>query len=299
MVRPVNFGFNPQTADDNAFQEAPGETSLKSIAVGAQEEFDAFVAKLRAAGVEVTVVDDTQEPLKRDAVFPNNWITTHADGTLITYPMFSPMRRLERRDDIIEQLQEAYTINRHIALEAWEEEKGKMLEGTGALILDRDNRIAFACISKRCSREAVEEWCSMMNYQPVTFNGTDPLGQPIYHTNVMMAMGEDQIVISPDCVSKNEGPWLLKQLERTGKEIIRISWEQVKHFAGNMLQLRGKDGLIWAMSTAAYESLTPAEVQKLTKNDTQIVHSDLTTIETYGGGSARCMLAEIFLSTKE
>lgn len=295
MVRPVNFGFNPQTAVDNAFQEPPGDTSKKSIAAGAQEEFDAFVTQLRAAGVEVTVIDDTQEPLKRDAVFPNNWITTHADGTLITYPMISPMRRFERRSDIIEQLQESYLVNRHIALEAWEEERGKMLEGTGALILDRDKRIAFACISKRCSRTAVEEWCSMMDYQPVTFNGTDLLGQPIYHTNVMMAMGEEQIVISPDCVSKNEGPWLLEQLQRTGKEIIRISWEQVKQFAGNMLQLRGKDGLIWAMSTAAYESLTPAQVQILSKNQTQIVHSDLSTIETYGGGSARCMLAEIFL----
>lgn len=295
MVRPANFGFNPETADDNAFQEVPGAVSEASIAERAVQEFDGFVEKLREVGIEVMVIEDSPEPAKTDAVFPNNWITTHSDGTLITYPMYSPNRRLERRGDILDAIADRWTVNRHMALESWEKYPDMMLEGTGALVLDRAHKMAYACLSKRSTHQALNEWCEMTGYLPIPFQATDPFGLPVYHTNVIMAVGKGQVVICTESIIDKDRSRVMASIGQTGKLLIDLSWHQIAQFAGNMLQLQGKYGPVWAMSSQAYTALDQKQVQMLQSDGSQIVHADLKTIETYGGGSARCMLAEIFL----
>ncbi|MEL6970801.1 MAG: arginine deiminase-related protein [Bacteroidota bacterium] len=294
MVRPAHFGFNAQTAGNNAFQTNDPSNTPEDISRIAQEEFDGFVKELRSAGVNVIVVDDTEIPLKYDAVFPNNWFSTHSEGTIITYPMYAPMRRMERRPDVISKLRKRFGYKKLIALEGREEEE-RFLESTGSMILDRDNEIVYACRSIRTDEGLLDEFALWMGYEKVIFESYDQNGLPIYHTNVMMALGIDFCVICldsiRDAVQRRE---VTDHLTATGKEIVAITIAQMAAFAGNMLQVRGKDDETYlAMSSRAYQSLTPEQIEQLQRH-TNLLHSSLHTIETYGGGSARCMMAEIF-----
>jgi hypothetical protein len=295
MIRPANFGFNPETAGNNAFQRNPGERSVTEIAQQAIVEFDEFVRKLREVGVDVLVVEDTPSPITPDAVFPNNWITTHADGTVVTYPMYAPTRRLERRKEVVEILQKRFRVNREWSLvEA--EQQGVFLEGTGSMILDRMHRIVYACRSPRTDQALLEQFCREMKYEMVLFDAEDQNGQSIYHTNVLMALGNDLVVICLAAVKTMAERRILEaRFAQTGKEVIEIRPEQMNAFAGNMLQVAGKGGRPFlVMSEQAYRSLRSDQVEALQRK-TEILYSPLSTIETYGGGSARCMMAEIFL----
>lgn len=294
MVRPARFGYNPQTADSNAFQQPNEVLSDKEVALRAVDEFDGLVHTLREAGITVVVVEDTVEPHKPDAVFPNNWVSFHQDGTIVTYPMLATQRRQECRADVLLTLRERYGFTRRIALEE-QETKGRFLEGTGSLVLDRVHRIAYACHSNRTHPEVLSAFAQKMNFRIVLFNAVDMEGQAIYHTNVMMALGTTFVVICLDTIrSTDERSALEAELAQTNKAVIPISLEQMVAFAGNMLQVvndRGDTYLI--MSEQAYRSLQPDQIDQIEQH-TGILFSPLKTIETYGGGSARCMLAEIF-----
>ncbi len=298
MVRPAAFGFNAQTAESNAFQTSETELSKSEISKKAQEEFDGFVALLRRRGVNVIVIEDSFEPLKPDAVFPNNWITFHHNGTVITYPMQAPSRRVERREDVIEMIKDSYEVKRRVRFEEYETE-GRFLEGTGSMILDRVHRRVYACISPRTEPRLLDEFCAWANYEKVEFRARDGEGVDIYHTNVMMAMGETFVVICMDSVTEpNDQKKLYKVFEETDKEIINITLGQMMSFAGNMLQVRNEEGeTILVMSSQAYDSLTEGQVSQIEKH-TSILHAPINTIEKFGGGSARCMMAEVFLPVK-
>lgn len=298
MVRPAHFGFNPQTAESNAFQVNDKELSKSEIEQMAILEFDEFVRRLREVGVDVIVIQDTDYPVKSDAVFPNNWVTFHPGGQVVTYPMESPIRRQERRKDIFEYLGQRFFIKKHIRLESAEEE-GKYLEGTGSMILDRPAKVIYASRSTRTDKDLVYKFAKMATYQAIFFNATDGEGQAIYHTNVMMAMGESFVVIALETVrDSKERQILLDSFAKTNKEVINISLAQMMAFAGNMLQVcndQGKTFLV--MSEQAYQSLEEAQIVQIKKH-TNILYSPINTIETYGGGSARCMMAEVFLPEK-
>ena len=298
MVRPASFGFNPQTAANNAFQTNDTSLDIQAIKAKAIEEFDQFVDKLRNAGVNIIVAEDTSEPVKMDAVFPNNWITLHENGTVITYPMHAPMRRLERREDIIEQIGTNFQIKKRIHLEEGEAQH-QFLEGTGSMIFDRQNQIVYACRSVRTSVDLLDRFCKEMEAEKLLFNAVDANGLPIYHTNVMMALGETFVVICMDSIpDATERALLASKFKETNKAIISIRMDQMLAFAGNMLQVRNRAGEgILVMSKQAYDSLEASQIEQLSKH-TQLLHSDIKTIETYGGGSARCMMAEVFLPKK-
>ena len=299
MVRPARFGYNEETAANNAFQKNDERLSEEKIAQLAIEEFDALVTQLRAIGVEVIVVKDTNDPLTPDAVFPNNWISFHENGTLITYPMFSSIRRKERRIDLVEELSKRFYIDHRIELEGHEIEN-RFLEGTGSLILDRPNKVLYACLSPRTEEQLTKELAAKLGYRAIIFTAKDDEGQEIYHTNVMMALGEDFAVICLDTITDIlERQDVIEALEETDKEIIEISLEQMMQFAGNMLQVEGKDGASYlVMSKAAYDSLDEEQIATI-KEHTTILSSAIPTIETYGGGSVRCMMAEVFLPPKQ
>jgi hypothetical protein len=295
MVRPAHFGYNEETAGNNAFQVNDQSLSPQEIQEKAKAEFDAFVAKLRAVGVNIIMVEDTSDPLTPDAVFPNNWVTFHQDGLIITYPMYAPKRRLERREDVLIGLSRQFTISNHVRMEG-HEAQNRFLEGTGSMILDRPNRLVYACLSPRTDAELLDEFCKITGYTPVVFHSVDGQGQDIYHTNVMMALGETFVVIVLDTIRDvQEREAMLARFAATGKEVIDLSMEQMMSFAGNMLQVRNTEGQTFlVMSTQAYQSLRQEQVAQIEKH-TRIVHSPIDTIETYGGGSARCMMAEVFL----
>lgn len=295
MVRPANFGFNEETAASNAFQSKDDDLINGAASIKAIAEFDAFVEKLKAKGVNVIVVEDTADPVKPDAVFPNNWVTFHQDGTVITYPMLSKTRRLERRDDVIEGLIGDYHISRKVELETYEDEN-IILEGTGSLILDRPNRLAYACLSPRTSEDLLKRFCEIAEFDPVDFYAVDGDGKEIYHTNVMMALGETFVVICMESVkTERDKKFLLDRFKETKKEVIEISLDQMMHFAGNMLQVRNEKGdTFLVMSDAAYHSLNATQISQIEKH-TEIIHAAIPTIETLGGGSVRCMMAEVFL----
>ncbi len=298
MIRPVSFRMNEQTAVNNYFME---EMVLKdkSINEKAQEEFDAFVTVLRSKGVKVIVVEDTIEPDTPDSIFPNNWVSFHESGTVAVYPMFAENRRKERRDDIFDILeQHGFKISEIIDYTAAEQE-GVFLEGTGSILKDRDNQKAYCALSERAHEELFIEFCEDFDCFPVIFNANQTVdGErlPIYHTNVMMALAENFAVICLDSIDdKNERKNVVQHLKKNGKEIIEITEEQMHHFAGNMLQVIGaNDQRLMVMSSQAYHSLNTAQVKNIEKH-CEIVHSSLDTIETCGGGSARCMMAEVFL----
>ena len=298
MIRPVAYRMNEQTAINNYFQE---NLNLSDVVINtkAQKEFDVFVIKLRAVGVAVIVEDDILEMETPDSIFPNNWVSFHENGDVGLYPMFAENRRRERREDILIRLEkEGFIINGLIDYTSAEQE-GLFLEGTGSLILDRVNRKAYCALSPRADEDLVIEFCEDFEYDPIIFKANQTIkGQrlPIYHTNVLMALGENIAVICLDSIdSKSEKKMLIQNLKEDGKEIVKISESQMQRFAGNMLQVKGaNDHNFMVMSSAAYHSLIPEQIRSIEKNST-IIHSDLNTIETCGGGSARCMMAEIFL----
>ena len=294
MVRPANFGFNPQTAVNNAFQTRNKDLTSEEVATKAKEEFDQLVDKLRAVGITVIVIEDTKEPIKKDAIFPNNWFTTHTNGSIITYPMFAPIRRLERREDIIKLLEDKFNYSKRIHLE-FHEEDNQFLEGTGSIILDRVNRILFACKSVRTHEGVLSELCEGSDFEKIVFDALDESNIPIYHTNVMMALGETFCVICLDSIkNKAQRKILQDKLMSSGKEIIEISFQQMNAFAGNMLHLRGKgDETYLVMSQQAYDTLHDDQIKQLEKH-TNLLYSPINTIEFSGGGSVRCMIAEIF-----
>ena len=296
MVRPANFAFNEETAANNAFQSRDGKLNAAEMRERAMQEFDGFVAQLRAAGVDVLVAADTNTPVKPDAVFPNNWVTFHQEGWVVTYPMFAPTRRLERSDAIIEQvLENGFNAGKRLHFES-SEPNGRFLEGTGSIIFDHQHRLAYACLSPRTDAGLLEDLCQDIGYQKVVFHSVDGNGQDIYHTNVMMALGETFVVICLDSVrDAGERKMLEEKFRETGKEIVDISLGQMNSFAGNMLQVRNTEGqTILVMSSQAFNALTPVQIQQL-EALTRLLHAPIETIETYGGGSARCMMAEVFL----
>ncbi|WP_205513358.1 citrulline utilization hydrolase CtlX [Longitalea arenae] len=291
MIRPVNFGFNAQTAVNNAFQVAGADAAAQEKA---QAEFDNFVTLLRENGVIVTVIDDTPEPHTPDSVFPNNWISFHEQGTICLYPMFAENRRQERKPPVIKQLQEIFAITNTIDLSGYEQEQ-LFLEGTGSMVLDRDHKIAYACLSPRTNQTVLDDFCKKMGYRPVLFTAVDGAGKAIYHTNVMMCVADRYVVICLESLPNHaEFQMVQEYVGKTGKELISISFEQMNHFAGNMLQVQNRAGeKLLVMSTQAYQSLRAEQIKKL-ETYNRILHAPLTTIETNGGGSARCMMAEVF-----
>jgi len=298
MIRPVNFRMNEQTAVNNYFQE---ELSTSAIAVNekAQQEFDTFVTILKEKGVEVIVIDDTKEVDTPDSIFPNNWVSFHANGTVGLYPMFAENRRNERREDVLTRLeQEGFQIENIIDYTSAEEEN-LFLEGTGSLLIDRVNRIVYCALSARAEEELIIEFCEDFDCMPVIFTANQTVNGerlPIYHTNVMMCLAETFAVICLETIDhKKERKNVIEHLKKSKKEIIAITDAQMQQFAGNMLQVLGaKDKRYLIMSTQAFESLRPEQITAIEKH-CEIVHSSLSTIETCGGGSARCMMAEVFL----
>ncbi|NNF35078.1 MAG: amidinotransferase [Saprospiraceae bacterium] len=293
MIRPSNFGYNQETAEDNAFQSNDGAESVEEIVEIAKDEFDRFVDTLLNEGVRVHVIEDTPVPVKNDSVFPNNWISFHENGWVITYPMFSEMRRLERREDIVEDMMAHFQFNRRYSFEHYEENE-LFLEGTGSLVLDRTHKIAYASLSVRTDVTILDKWAVLTGYRTQIFHGTDKTDQPIYHTNVLMAMGDEFVVICLDTIKDDEERNnIMDSFARTGKEVIHISYDQMEAYAGNMLQLNTPGGSIIVMSTQAYNSLTDDQIIKISQYS-KIVHSNIPVIEKYGGGSVRCMMAEVF-----
>lgn len=298
MVRPVAFRMNEETAVNNFFQE---KLQLKNEEINkkAQEEFDSLVKKLESVGVNVVVVNDKKELDTPDSIFPNNWVSFHQDGTAVVYPMFAENRRRERRMDFFEELESmGFKINEVLDYTKAEEE-GVFLEGTGSMILDRENQKAYCALSPRADEDLFIEFCEDMEFTPVIFSAyqdVDGKRKLIYHTNVMMCVADEFAVICLDCIDdKKERNNVKRHLKEDGKEIIEITETQIHEFAGNMLQLKGaNDKKYLVMSTTAHKSLTRDQIRRIEKH-CEILSSDLNTIETCGGGSARCMIAEVFL----
>ncbi|GEM54411.1 amidinotransferase [Flavobacterium branchiophilum] len=302
MIRPVAFRMNEQTAVNNYYQKVIDGLLPATVNAKAQQEFDDFVAKLTAVGVEVIVVSDTLEPDTPDSIFPNNWVSFHENGDVVLYPMFAENRRLERREDIIEILEaKGFGVSEYMDYTAAEDDQ-IFLEGTGSLLLDRANGKAYCALSPRADEELFIEFCEDYEFSPIIFEAFQTVnGQRklIYHTNVMMCLGETFAVICADAIDdKKERKMVLDALKSDNKEIILITEEQVNNFAGNMLEVRGKnDKRYLVMSAAAHQCLTPNQIMQLEKH-AEILSSSLDTIEACGGGSARCMMAEIFLPKK-
>lgn len=291
MVRPARFGFNEETAGNNYFQQ---KTAQEEAAEKALKEFDAFVSLLRGNDVDVTVVQDTPEPWTPDSIFPNNWFSSHISGELVLYPMFAENRRQERKPDVLNFLRRKMNHTKIIDLTSWEQ-KNEFLEGTGSMIFDREKRIAYACRSPRTSEKVLKDFCSKMNFDAVVFDSFDQNGNLIYHTNVMMEVGSQVAVVCLESIKdEKEREKVVTKLTETGKIIVDITLNQVNQFAGNMLELKSRNGSpLMIMSSSARNALTP-EQEKTISTYTKIVSADISTIETNGGGSARCMIAEIF-----
>ena len=297
MIRPVRFRTNEETIVNNYFQKGINITQ-EEINRKAQQEFDTLVQKLREVGVHVIQVEDIYEQDTPDSIFPNNWISFHNNGDVAIYPMFAENRRRERREDILDIVEQAGFEIENVFDYTEAENEGIFLEGTGAMVLDRIHRKAYCALSPRASEELFIEFCEDFEYTPVIFRAfqkTDGELKPIYHTNVMMALGRTFAIVCLDTIEdKKERKNVLNHLKEDKKEIITISREQVDYYAGNMLEVKGKEHSYLVMSQTAYESLTPQQIEAIERH-TQILYSDLSTIEICGGGSARCMLAEVFL----
>ena len=290
MVSPVAFGYNEETAVNNAFQEEGDENNIPQKA---RKESDNYVQLLKDNGINVIAVEDTKKPHTPDSVFPNNWFSTHEDGTLVLYPMLAPNRRAERDPKTITTIMEAAGIKRILDLSEWED-KGKFLEGTGSMVLDRKSKVAYACRSPRTSEAVLDEFCRKLGYRPVVFDALDKNGNPVYHTNVVMSVGErfavvcKEVIISPPELSEVEA-----SLTAAGKEIIWITSDQMCHFAGNILEVKNiRDEHFIVMSQTAKDSFTSSQLAKLDSYGT-VLPVSIPNIESIGGGSARCMMAEV------
>jgi hypothetical protein len=302
MIRPACFCFNAETAVSNAFQndQYADSSSANQTQQQALIEFDRMVEQLRSHGVHVDVFDDTSSPIKPDAIFPNNWFSTHSDGTIILYPMLAENRRLERREDLIKILCQTHRVNAIIDLSVYEQQK-KYLEGTGSLVLDHINKIVYAIRSPRTDELIIERFTKLMNYQQpsIIFDSVDSNQKAIYHTNVMMAIGTHvAIICSESIVDEEQRNLIVKSLEQNGKrKIIDITFAQMNHFAGNMLEIQNKQGqYLLVMSKSAYDSLNDEQRKSIEETNTKLISFDVSTIEQCGGGSVRCMIAENFLS---
>ncbi len=298
MIEPAAFGFNAETAQNNYFQVNSENAETQNRAL---QEFNNFVEKLRSKGINVITVKDTLEPRTPDSIFPNNWISMHQDGTVVLYPMCAVNRRWERRNDILEILKRNFSVKEIIDFSAPEND-GKFLEGTGSMIFDHDNKLAYGSVSLRLDEQLFREFCEKFGFEPVVFHSYQTANNerlPIYHTNVMMCVADQFVVICLDCIDdETERVNVVNVIVNSGKEIIEISESQMQRFAGNMLQLQNPEGKKFlVMSLSAYQSLTPEQISNIEKYS-EIIYSDLETIETNGGGSARCMLAEVFLEKK-
>jgi len=293
MIRPSRFYPNPETAADNAFQQNT-ECDSDALTLMARKEFDAAVKILRAAGVNVHVFEDTAEPEKPDAVFPNNWISTHHDGRIALFPMYSALRRRERRSDIIDELRKHYRVSEVIDYSAFENE-GRCLEGTGSLVFDHLNKIAYVSLSNRSNPKVIQRFADDFGYEPITFTSIGSNGQAIYHTNVMMCIGTPFAMIGLETISnKAERQAVRNRLEETGKEIVELSADQIADFAGNAIELHDWDGeKLLVLSARAARALAKEQRRKLSRY-ARLVPLELPTIEL-GGGSARCIIATIHL----
>ncbi len=293
MIRPVSFSFNEQTAQSNAFQTRSSDQ--QQVQAKALAEFDGLVEVLRDNDVNVTVIDDTAQPHTPDSIFPNNWVSFHEDGEVFLYPMQATNRRLERREDIITTLEDNFKVKHVIDLSHFEHE-GKFLEGTGSMVLDRENKIVYACLSPRTNENVLAAFCEQTGHTLVSFHAIDEKGQAIYHTNVMMALGSNFVVICLDSIANSvEKELVTSYLQDTGKQIIDITFDQMNHFAGNMLEVKNTKGdTLIVMSQSAYLSLN-YEQKAVLSTFGKLVYADINTIETNGGGSARCMIAEVHL----
>ncbi len=299
MIEPVAFGFNAETAENNFFQVNSENESTQEKAL---QEFKTFVDKLRSKGVNVITLKDTLKPHSPDSIFPNNWVSFHKDGTVALYPMFAPNRRVERRPDILEAVKsEGFAITEIDDLSV-AEDNGQFLEGTGSMIFDHDYKIAYGSVSLRLDEKLFRDFCKKYDYTPVVFHSFQNVGNerfPIYHTNVMMCVASQFVVICLDCIDDElEREKVQEIIKTTNKEVIEISEDQMQQFAGNMLQVQNTEGKKFlVMSETAYKSLTDEQIKKI-EGYCEIIYSNLETIEINGGGSARCMLAEVFLPKK-
>jgi hypothetical protein len=298
MVRPARFAFNPQTSASNAFQSWSQVHSgdCAAAAESALREFDVLAGKLVNAGVAVIAAEDTPSPVKPDAVFPNNWVSFHRDGTVVLYPMLAANRRLERREELIQQVtrEGGFYITRTVDL-SYREDQGKFLEGTGSLVLDRAQRTAYAAISPRTDLDVLGEFAQQLDYDLVTFDAFDRSGKPVYHTNVLMAVGSLFAVLCGDAISdRGHREAVTEKLRATGHEVLDISMTQMIRFAGNILELAPSSGAVIAMSTAAWNSFEPGQ-RRFFERFGSVVAANIPVIEALGGGGVRCMLAEIHL----
>ncbi|GEN67892.1 MULTISPECIES: citrulline utilization hydrolase CtlX [Chryseobacterium] len=299
MIEPIAFGYNAETAKNNYFQVEQTGADIQSKALA---EFNTFVGKLRNKGINVISIKDTLDPHTPDSIFPNNWVSFHKDGKVVLYPMFASNRRVERREDIIESIKDQGFDVAEIDDWSFSETQGHFLEGTGSMIFDHDNKIAYGSVSLRLDEQLFRDFCAKYGFTPIVFHSYQTVGTerlPIYHTNVMMCVADKFVVICLDCIDDElEREKVIETIKNSGKEIVEISEEQMQQFAGNMLQVQNKDGeKFLVMSQTAYQSLSPEQVAAIEKY-CEIIYSDLTTIEVNGGGSARCMLAEVFLPKK-
>ena len=295
MIRPNHFDFNMETAVNNSFQNKSGDRSVPEKAL---LEFDRFVTILENHGIDVTVVQDTAEPYTPDSIFPNNWISLHSNGTICLYPMFAENRRRERKPSVLNKIASKFELLNTVDFTE-QEVRGRYLEGTGSMVLDRANRKAYACLSVRTDEHVLQLFCDEMGYTPIVFEALDVQGFPIYHTNVMMCVADNYAVVCLDSISNEaEKANLVEALLANDKTIIPITLDQMNHFAGNMLQVENRMGTKYlVMSTQAFQCLTSDQINQI-NNFNEIIHSDIRTIEMNGGGSARCMMAEVFLPLK-
>ncbi len=296
MVRPASFGWDADTAASNRFQRL-GALPADEIRRRAVSEFDGVVTKLRAAGVETHAIDEPRAPACPDAVFPNNWVSLHHDGTVVLYPMLAPIRRLERRMELLAELEErgGFTVSRLVDL-SHHELSGRFLEGTGSVVFDHVERVAYACLSPRTHAAVLAELCDELGYEPVAFDATDADGVPVYHTNVLLSIGRRTAILCVEAVADSQRGALLERLRASGRRVIAIDRAQMSEFAGNALELAARaGGAVLALSERALGSLGAADLDALQGDAVRIVAAPIPTIEQLGGGSVRCMLAEVFL----
>ena len=298
MLRPAHFGFNAETAESNSFQSNDGELSEEEIQKLAIKEYDDLVRRLTDVGITVHSFEDDPSVVTTDAVFPNNWVSFHHGGYVVTYPMYSPNRRGEKREDIIKQLEENFKIEKRYSFDYYEE-KDQFLEGTGSMCLDRANQMIYACISERTNVKVLEKFAVLSNFRKLMFHAVDRKGDPIYHTNVMMGIGNKIAVVCLECVTdEEERKNLVKSLKAGGKEIVEITLDQMEAYAGNVLELQKPDGSgLLVMSEQAFRAFEPEQINTM-KQHVDFLYSPIPTIEKYGGGSVRCMITEIFLEKK-
>jgi hypothetical protein len=296
MIRPANFGWNDETADSNRFQRQ-GSLAPDTARVRAISEFHALALALRDAGVRVHAFDDRAEPACPDAVFPNNWVSFHHDGTVVLYPMLAPTRRRERRMDLLAALEErgGFAVTRLVDL-SHHELSQRFLEGTGSVVFDHVQRVAYACLSPRTDARVLGELCDELGYEPQSFTATDACSTPVYHTNVLLAIGERLAVVCAEALASGERERVLARLVASGRHVLEISRGQMGRFAGNVLELRGAGGAaVLALSERAFAALGEAERERLGEAAERVIPVAIPTIEDLGGGSVRCMLAEVFL----